>query len=98
MENKEKQETIDPKVGTLLKICNIILTGMQKNPINNLVDFRDINRDDISNPAVIVKLNDLEGEICKNFSNIIYNSNKLKGKTFIITLMRTLCKEAGYNL
>ena len=104
---KPKQLTIKPKpkktktinktsdkYKILLTLVNNILKNLNKVPITDLTEFKDINRLDIIKQENIDALNDLSKSLFVHFNK--KNSGFYrKTKNIVINCLRNLCKETG---
>ncbi|AYV76509.1 MAG: hypothetical protein Terrestrivirus8_2 [Terrestrivirus sp.] len=93
------QEKLKQKYTTLLKLLNAILTNINKDPITDVLGFKNINRDDL--------VSDLNEKICEsmmdeimqhfNKSTLKYNQ-KSRIKSYLLSVIRTMCDELYLEL
>jgi len=60
----------DPKYVIALQFLNHILTNNKQPNINDILDFKDISRDEIIKQENLNKLNEMETELYKHFSKM----------------------------
>ncbi len=85
------------KYKLLLKYVNGILKNINKDPIDNLTDFRDIDRLDIIKKENIELLDELAPTLFKHFSKEKCGYYR-KTKNISLNCLRGMCKEIGLEL
>jgi len=94
--NKLAKET---RSKILLKFVNKILTNLGKPSISNLLNFVDVDRDDILNDVNKTIFDEMESEILEHFNKEKYLLSKKKSpKKFVLNFLKSACGESGYNL
>jgi len=86
------------KEEVLLKVLNEILKNLNKEPIDDLVKFVNIDREDIIKPINEVLMTTMLDEIYGPFDK--KNTNWYGRKTskhYILSFLRSACGDCGYN-
>lgn len=86
------------KIFILLKIINKILKNLNMNGINDLIEFKKINRDDILNEQNKKIANEMENEIFGPFNKTKCGYYRRDNKQYILNLLKGMIKEVGYAL
>lgn len=87
------------KYQVALKLINAILKNMNKDSIDDLIEFKDIDREDIIQKENEEILNKMEDEIFKYFDKYAMNwYRRGKTKNYILTFLRKLCKDLKLKL
>lgn len=103
---KNKEDTIKrknnidkntDKYKVLLKYVNGILQNIGKQPIDDLTDFKDIDRLDIINHNNILLLNSLTPILFKFFNKKKCGYHR-KTKNISLNCLRSMCKDIGLKL
>jgi hypothetical protein len=81
-----------------LKLINTILTNLNKDNVDDITKFVDIDREDIISELNMKSYEDLKKEIGKHYNKIKCGYYKKNSKTVIISCLRGITKELGYNL
>jgi len=86
----------DPKYVIALQFLNHILTNNNKSQINDILDFKDITREEIIKQENLNKLNEMENELYKHFSKMNCGYYR-KTDNYVINFFRGMLKELGYK-
>jgi len=86
----------DPKYIIALQFLNHILTNNNKLNINDILDFKDITREEIIKQENLNKLNEMENELYKHFSKMNCGYYR-KTDNYVINFFRGMLKELGYK-
>jgi len=89
----------DPQYKFALKLINKILINASKLEIQNILEFKDITRDDIVTQKNLEELNNLENELLELFKKSqigYYRKNEAKG--YVINCLRGIIKSLGYKI
>jgi hypothetical protein len=86
----------DPKYILGLKFLNIILQNNNKPQINDILDFKNITRQEILKEDNLNKLNEMENELYKYFDKIKCGYYR-KTTNYVITFFQQMLKELGYK-
>ena len=89
-------DTTTNKYKILLLFINKILLNIDKEPITNLTQFKNINREDIILPKNIPILEDLAPELFKQY-NKKQSGYYRKSKNIVHCVIRNLVKELGMS-
>lgn len=82
----------------VLKICNIIMTSAGYHPIDDLENFKNINKNLMISPEVKKQIDDLFNDIAELFPTFVEKYNSPKTNNNYISMLRSMCKEIGYSL
>ena len=86
------------KYKVALKFVNKILVNLEKDEIDDLTDFKDIDREDIIKDVNKKALDDMEKEILKHFEKkecSWYRRNETSH--YILTFLRKVCSILGFS-
>jgi hypothetical protein len=86
----------DPKYIIALKFLNHILINNNKPVIQDILDFKDITRQDILKQENLNKLNEMEPELYKHFDKMKCGYYR-KTDNYVINFFRGMLKEMGYK-
>ena len=86
----------DPKYVIALQFLNHILTNNNKPNIHDILDFKDITRQQILKQENLNKLNEMETEIYKHFDKMKCGYYR-KTDNYVINFLRGMLKEMGYK-
>jgi len=86
----------DPKYVIALQFLNHILTNNNKSQINDILDFKDITREEIIKQENLNKLNEMENELYKHFDKDKCGFYR-KTDNYVINFFRQMLKEIGYK-
>ena len=86
----------DIKYVLALEFLNHILTNNNKPQINDILNFKDISRDNIIKQENLDKLNEMETELYKHFSKMNCGYYR-KTENYVINFLRGMIKELGYK-
>ncbi len=86
----------DPKYVIALQFLNYILTNNNKLQINDILDFKDITRQEILKQENLDKLNEMEPELYKHFDKMKCGYYR-KTDNYVINFFRGMLKEMGYK-
>ena len=86
----------DPKYVIALQFLNHILTNNNKPIIQDILNFKDITRDEIIKQENLNKLNEMETELYKHFSKMNCGYYR-KTVNYVINFFRGMLKELGYK-
>ena len=86
----------DPKYVIALQFLNHIMTNNNKPQINDILDFKDISREEIIKQENLNALNNMESELYKHFSKIKCGYYR-KSNNYVINFFRGMLKEMGYK-
>ena len=105
---EEKKANVKPKnidkttdkYKVALKFINKILENIKKDQIDDLTDFKNIDRLDIIKPENKIVLEEMESEIFKHFSKIKcgYYRKSEAGDNYTINCLRGMIKIIGLKL
>ena len=79
-----------------LDFLNHILTNNNKPNINDILDFKDITRQEILKQENLNKLNEMETELYKHFDKMKCGYYR-KTDNYVINCFRGILKEIGYK-
>lgn len=101
-ENEKEKPVVDKtskKYIVLLKFVNKLLANMGKSEIDDLVKFKDINKNDIITDANKAVLVDMEKEL---FGKGMFDKNACgfyrKTDSWVLNVFRNMCKDVGVSL
>jgi len=98
MDNKlDKLDKSDEKYKLALKFKNNILVNAQKSEINDILEFKDINRQQIVTQQNLDMLNNIESEIYKLFDKVKCGFYR-KSDNYVINCLRGMIKQIGYKI
>lgn len=85
------------KYKLLLELINGILKNLNKDQVNDLTDFKNINRLDIIRKDNVILLEEMTNKLFKEFdkSNVGYYR---KGQNWVLNCLRGMCKNIGLKL
>lgn len=86
----------DPKYISALRFINHILINNNKPEIFDILDFKDVTRQEILNQENLAKLNELEPELYKYFDKVKCGYYR-KTDNYVINFFRGMLKELGYK-
>lgn len=86
----------NPKYIIALQFLNHILTNNNKPVIEDILDFKDITRQEILKEENLNKLNEMETEIYKHFDKDKCGYYR-KTDNYVINFFRQMLKELGYK-
>jgi hypothetical protein len=86
----------NPKYIIALQFLNNILTNNNKPVIEDILDFKDITRQEILKEENLNKLNEMETEIYKYFDKMKCGYYR-KTNNYVINFFRGILKEMGYK-
>ena len=86
----------DPKYVIALQFLNHILSNNNKSQINDILDFKDITRQEILKQENLDKLNEMETELYKHFDKDKCGYYR-KTDNYVINFFRQMIKELGYK-
>ena len=86
----------DPKYIIALKFINHILVNNNKPEIFDILDFKDVTRDEIIKQENLTKLDELEPELYKYFDKDKCGYYR-KTDNYVINFFRGMLKELGYK-
>jgi len=86
-----------PKYQFALKFVNKLLKNMKKSEINDLTDFKDIDRDDIITEKNTEMLTKMENELYMYFDKTLCGYYR-KTDTYVLTTLRAITKTLGLKL
>ena len=86
----------DPKYVIALQFLNHILTNNNKPNINDILDFKDISREEIIKQENLNKLNEMENELYTHFSKMNCSYYR-KTDNYVINFLRGMLKELSYK-
>jgi hypothetical protein len=86
----------DPKYIIALRFINHILINNNKSEIFDILDFKDVTRDEIIKQENLDKLNELESELYKYFDKDKCGYYR-KTDNYVINFFRQMLKELGYK-
>jgi len=89
-------DKLDPKYISALKFINHILVNNNKPVIFDILDFKDVTRDEIIKQENLTKLNEMETELYKYFSKMNCGFYR-KTNNYVINFFRGMTKELGYK-
>lgn len=86
------------KYKVALKFINKILTNLGKAEVADLLEFKDIDREDIIKDINKKAFTDMEKELFKYFDKVKSNWYKRKNVLhYILTFLRYLCSDIGLS-
>ena len=95
---KEKININDKKYILTLEFLNAILKVINKKPIDKITEFKDISRNELSQKDCNDVLEQYLNKIIEYFSKtIILYKNQNKIKLYILTVIKCMTLECGYN-
>lgn len=98
MDNKlDKLDKSDEKYKLALKFINNILVNAQKSEINDILEFKDINRQQIVTQQNLDMLTNMESEIYKLFDKVKCGFYR-KSDNYVINCLRGMIKQIGYKI
>jgi hypothetical protein len=86
----------DPKYVLALQFLNHILTNNNKPQIQDILEFKDITRQEILKQENLNKLNEMETELYKHFDKMKCGYYR-KTDNYVINFFRGMLKEMGYK-
>ncbi len=86
----------DPKYIIALRFINHILINNNKPEIFDILDFKDVTRDEIIKQENLTKLNEMETELYKYFDKDKCGYYR-KTDNYVINFFRGMLKELGYK-
>ena len=86
----------DPKYVIALRFLNHILTNNNKPLIQDILDFKNITRQEILKEENLNKLNEMETDIYKHFDKMKCGYYR-KTDNYVINFLRGMIKELGYK-
>jgi hypothetical protein len=86
----------DPKYIIALQFLNHILTNNNKPNIIDILDFKDITRQEILKQENLDKLNEIEPELYKHFDKVKCGYYR-KSDNYVINFFRGMIKQLGYS-
>jgi hypothetical protein len=86
----------DPKYVLALQFLNHILTNNNKPQIQDILEFKDITRQEILKQENLNKLNEMETELYKHFDKDKCGYYR-KTDNYVINFFRQMIKEMGYK-
>jgi len=86
----------DPKYIIALQFLNHILTNNNKPNIIDILDFKDITRQEILKQENLDKLNEMEPELYKHFDKVKCGYYR-KSDNYVINFFRGMIKQLGYS-
>ena len=86
----------DPKYVLAIQFLNHILINNNKPQIQDILEFKDITRDEIIKQENLNKLNEMETELYKHFSKMNCGYYR-KTDNYVINFFRGMLKEMGYK-
>jgi hypothetical protein len=87
----------DPKYVIALRFLNHILTNNNKPMIQDILDFKNITRQEILKQENLDKLNEMENEIYKHFDKMKCGYYR-KSDNYVINFLRGMIKQLGYKI
>lgn len=88
-------EYAERKISLMLRLVNQILINIGKPTINNLLEFRMIDRIDILKEENKQALDSMADDIFKFYKRKSYNR---KTAALVLNVLRSMCKEIGFTL
>jgi hypothetical protein len=92
-----KLDKIDEKYIIALKLINIILKNADKKEITDLLEFKNINRQEIVTDKNLEQLNNMENELYKHFDKVKCGYYR-KTDNYVINFLRGMIKQLGYKI
>lgn len=92
-----KLDKSDEKYKLALKFINNILVNAQKSEINDILEFKDINRQQIVTQQNLDILTNMESEIYKLFDKVKCGFYR-KSDNYVINCLRGMIKQIGYKI
>jgi len=86
----------DTKYVLALEFLNHILTNNNKSQINDILNFKDITRQEILKQDNLDKLNEMENDLYKHFDKDKCGYYR-KNDNYPITFFRQMLKQIGYK-
>ena len=86
----------DPKYILALQFINHILTTNNKPQIQDILEFKDVTRQEILKQENLDKLNEMENDMYKHFDKMKCGFYR-KNDNYPITFFRQMLKEIGYK-
>ena len=86
----------DPKYVFALQFLNHILINNNKPQIQDILEFKDITRQEILKQENLNKLNEMETELYKHFDKMKCGYYR-KTDNYVINFFRGMLKEMGYK-
>jgi hypothetical protein len=80
-----------------LKLINIILKNADKKEITDLLEFKNINRQEIVTDKNLEQLNSMENELYKHFDKVKCGYYR-KTDNYVINFLRGMIKQLGYKM
>ena len=96
MANNRIVDKNDSKYVLALQYLNHILANINKTQIQDILEFKDITRDDIIKQENLNKLNEMESELYKYFDKDKCGYYR-KNNNYPITFFRQMLKQIGYK-
>ena len=86
----------NPKYVLALQFINNILTNNNKPQIQDILEFKNVTRQEILKQENLNKLNEMETELYKHFDKIKCGYYR-KTNNYVINFFRGMLKEIGYK-
>jgi hypothetical protein len=86
----------DPKYVIALQFINHILTNNNKPQIQDILDFKNITRQEILKQENLDKLNEMENDLYKHFDKMKCGFYR-KSDNYVINFFRGMTKQLGYQ-
>jgi hypothetical protein len=87
----------DPKYILALQFLNHILTNNNKSQIQDILDFKNITRQEILKQENLDKLNEMENELYKHFDKYKTGYYR-KSDNYVINFLRGMIKQLCYKI
>jgi hypothetical protein len=81
-----------------LKFINKLLENMNKNQIDDITHFKEIDREDIILPINIQTLSEMTDEITEYFDKLKCGLYNASSKSVVLNCLRGMMKQMGYEL
>ncbi|ARF08062.1 hypothetical protein Catovirus_1_112 [Catovirus CTV1] len=98
VKGKKTVDKNNPKYIILLKLINSILTNLKMNNVDDLTEFKNVDRDDIIKEENINTYNKMEKDLFKYFDKKKcqwYRRTQIKN--YILSFIRAACEDIGLN-
>lgn len=86
----------DPKYVIALQFINHILTNNNKPQIQDILDFKNVTRQEILKQENLDKLNEMENDLYKHFDKMKCGFYR-KSDNYVINFFRGMTKQLGYQ-
>mgnify|MGYP003333536370 FL=1 len=86
----------DPKYILALQFINHILTNNNKPQIQDILEFKNVTRQEILKQENLDKLNEMENDMYKHFDKMKCGYYR-KSDNYVINFFRGMLKEMGYK-